>query len=330
MLFSTPYTFVWDAAIALPLAAGTGVCVVCAAHLRSRRTRLWKRIGIGLAGLAAAACTAVLAYGTFVEPQLLTVTRANVPMPLHAPLKVAVLSDLHVGPYKGAAFIRRAVDRTNALMPDIVLLAGDYLLADVADASAAQDLAPLKDLHPVVGTFAVLGNHDHGLYRTLFGLSDVQRDPSPDVRDILGDLGIQLLDNQNVVLEFGVDRLAVAGVDDRWVPTSDVGKALEGIPENVPVILLAHNPDVLLDPRSASASLIVAGHTHGGQVRLPWIGPVPKLPTRLGRVFDQGLFGVGPHTTLAITRGIGESGPRVRLFAPPEIMLLQLTPEGAK
>lgn len=326
MLFSSTYTFAWDLVIALLLGMSFGICVVAAIHLRRRRGVLaWT--GIAMTGLLSAAVFATVAYGSFVEPQLITVTTQRIALPIKQPLKIVVLSDLHVGPYKNDAYIRRVVDRVNELVPDVVLLAGDYLLGDTADETVARDLAPLQSLHAAFGTFAVLGNHDHGLYRTLLGLNLPTDDPGEAVGAILTEAGITVLQNENTVIDFGTNRLAIAGIEDRWFPTSDVSKALAGIPAGTPIILVAHNPDVILDKRSGSASLIIAGHTHGGQIRLPGFGPIPRLPTRLGRVFDQGVFEITKQTTLMITRGVGESGPRVRLFAPPEILLINAVPQ---
>ncbi|HRH94019.1 MAG TPA: metallophosphoesterase, partial [Candidatus Peribacteria bacterium] len=268
MLFSSTYTFAWDLVIALLLGMSFGVCLVAAIHLRRRKGVLtWT--GIAMTGLLPALVFATVPYGSFVEPQFITVTTERIALPIKQPLKIVVLSDLHVGPYKDAAYIQRVVDRVNELVPDVVLLAGDYLLGDTADETVANDLAPLQSLHAAFGTFAVLGNHDHGLYRTLLGLNRPPDDPGEAVAGILTGAGITVLQNESAVIDFGTNRLAIAGIEDRWFPTSDVSKAMEGIPAGTPIVLLAHNPDVILDERSSSASLIIAGHTDGGQIRLP-------------------------------------------------------------
>ena len=93
-------------------------------------------------------------------------------------------------------------------------------------------------------------------------------------------------------------------------------KALPKPQHKAPIIMLAHDPSVILENHARYPHLIVSGHTHGGQIRLPFIGPIGRLPTQLGRKYDQGLFAVDKDTTLAITRGVGESGARARLFAP--------------
>ena len=107
-------------------------------------------------------------------------------------------------------------------------------------------------------------------------------------------------------------------------PNEDnIGAALDGIADDLPIILLSHNPSVINQNDSLQADLIVSGHTHGGQIRLPGIGPLGGVPTDIDQKYDQGTFAINNHTTLAITRGLGESSPRARLFAWPEILLLE-------
>jgi len=244
-------------------------------------------------------------------------------MPVRQPLKIVVLSDFHVGPFKGERFVRRIVQRANALLPDIVLIAGDYTYDDRSDLSA---LEPLRDLRASLGVYAVLGNHDAGFYLSLRGEPFHQRDMSDELSRALTDMEITVLRNEHVLRYVGNDNLAIAGIDDVWMEGSSVEQSLEGIPEHTPTMLLAHSPDVVLDPQSGRADLIVVGHTHGGQVRLPWWGAVPMLPTRIGKQYDQGLFAVDDDTTMAVTRGLGETLVRARLLAWPEILLIEGKP----
>lgn len=329
MTFLTPYTFLWDLPMLLVTVAGLAVFGVSIAHMRRKNVGVLRWSGLCMVALASGLWSAAFLYGCAVEPQLITVTTIRIQADIRQPLRIALLSDLHMGAYKGADYLQRVVQRTNALVPDIVLLAGDYVLGDTPADQAAAALAPLKELHPAAGTYGVLGNHDHGLFRAFGGLHTPVHDPSGTLAKALEQAGVTVLDNANEIVTLGTDKLAIAGIEDRWMPDSDVRGALANIPKGIPIILIAHNPDVVLDPQSGSASIIVAGHTHGGQIRLPGLGPVPRLPTRLGRVFDQGLFRIHNNTDLVITRGVGESGPRMRLFAPPEILLLELEPKEA-
>ena len=91
----------------------------------------------------------------------------------------------------------------------------------------------------------------------------------------------------------------------------------------MPVILVSHNADIVGRAEKLGIDLVLAGHTHGGQVRLPFFGAVPKIPHRLGNHYDRGLFQFG-ETKLFITSGLGETGPRARLLVPPEVALLEI------
>ncbi|MEK7137377.1 MAG: metallophosphoesterase [Patescibacteria group bacterium] len=271
----------------------------------------------------------ILLYGSFVEPQLITVTERRVTLPLNPgeTLRIAVLSDMHVGPYKGRRYLARVVERVNALEPDFVFLLGDFIFFEY---DPVDDLSPLRDLHPRYETYAIMGNHEHGCYtespleRLLGGGSD----HSLPVRRALERSSVTVLRNEWKEVQTEGRPVFISGVDDLCSHHDRIGDVVPELQRRSVLILLAHSPDVILEGEAKRYHLILAGHTHGGQIRLPFIGPIPPLPTQLGRRYDQGLFPVDANTTLAITRGIGESGPRARLFATPEILLLQARGEA--
>lgn len=264
----------------------------------------------------AVAVTAVLAvcwflvfYGSFVEPRFLTTKSYAVALDRAAThsFTAAVIGDFEVGPYKGEAWVREVVDRTNAQHPDAVFLMGDY----VADNPAlASELQPLQELHAPLGVFAVLGNHEGG------------HGDAEAVANALTSFGVTVLRNETTRLSVNGTRIILAGVDDMDT-TGDPQATLDGLSADDRVILLAHTPDVLLSPDAQLADLVLAGHTHGGQIRLPFIGPVLPIPDKLGNRYDMGTF-TYQSTPLFITPGVGESGPRARLFDPPEISLLTI------
>lgn len=324
MFLLHPSIFWWDLAILLLLAAPLATAVLCSLWLRRHPRRapaMWLLVRL----VQALACLTllVIAYGSFIEPRLLVVTRRSLSLPVAQPLKIAVISDLHVGPYKGSAWVQRVVQRVNAQLPDLVLIAGDFLFDGEGDVA---DLAPLRDLRASMGVFAVTGNHDAGNFLRLSGEKYEGVDRTNDLTVALQDLGIDVLRNNHREVRMMDGSMVIAGVDDIWQQESDLQRALRGIAPSAPVILLSHHPDIILDPASRRASLIVAGHTHGGQFRLPFYGPIPRLPTLIGRAYDQGIFALDPTHTLAITRGAGETLARARLFAWPEILLLDITP----
>lgn len=279
----------------------------------------------------------VVFYGSFIAPQIISVTEREIVLPTKEPLTIVVLSDFHVGPYKGQRFVRRVVAKVNEINPDLVLLAGDYVYYE---SDPLDSLQPLKDLHPRYGVFGVLGNHEYGCYQhsplSLKG-GWTGADHSLPIRRALERSNVTVLRNEwrEITLESkegteGKEReegkkfLYVSGVDDTCSKRDAIKSALPDYRTKSPLILISHSPDIILDGDAKRFNLIVAGHTHAGQIRLPFIGPLTSLPTELGRAYDQGLFSVDKNTTLAITRGIGESGPRARLFAPPEILVLRV------
>lgn len=328
-MIANALTLPWDIGI-LTMLAATGAIVWSAYHwMRKRDPKpLLMKLGVALFGSVALASFLVIGYGSFIEPQIITVTTVHIPFGTPESLRMAVVSDLHVGPYKGAAFIRRMVKKVNALQPDVVLLLGDLVLTEEVTTDTLLALQPLADLHPLLGTYAIMGNHDHSIYRMGFSFPHAQ-DHSELLAEGLSSLGISVLRNTSVSIQSGENIFAIAGIEEALSGKADIVLTFEGLPKTMPTVLMSHNPDVVLDSASLEADIIVSGHTHGGQIRLPWYGPIATLPTHLGRAFDQGIFQLASGATLAITRGIGESGPRARLFAPPEILLIETVPSEA-
>jgi len=260
-----------------------------------------------------------LAYAGWVEPRRLVVNRMRLELPRWpaalAGLRVGVLTDLHGGVlHAGEDAIARWVARMNAETPDLVLLGGDYTDAHplygrrLAPERIAERLAALE---APLGTAAVIGNHD---WRA-FGMR---------MWTALAGAGIPVLENDALALEAPGGRLHVAGIADLRRRTPDVHRALRGIPAEEPVIVLAHDPDVFpFVP--ARAALTIAGHTHGGQVAIP-LARAPFIPSRHGERFARGhIVEHGRH--LVVGTGLGTSGLPLRLFAPPELLVLELHPE---
>lgn len=254
---------------------------------------------------------AVLCYGSYVEPRLLKIRRYALGTGGRT-LKIAFISDVHVGPYKGSRWVEKLARRTNALAPDVTLLGGDFLFDE---AKYAPLLEPFKDLRAPLGVYAILGNHD-------------EWKASKEAHAWFAASGIPLLENHSVRVQKDGADIVIAGADDDWYGDTRLEAAFEGIrPEDVAVVML-HNPD-LVPPAAKmlkgrpSPTVFVSGHTHGGQIRLPFIGPVPPLPHHLGRKYDRGIFEF-EGMPLVIGAGAGESGPRARLFCPPEIVLVTM------
>jgi predicted MPP superfamily phosphohydrolase len=276
-----------------------------------------------------ALCAFLAAWACWLEPGSITVRRVALPVPLwreeHRGLKVALLTDLHVGsPHVGLDKLRRVVARANEERPDLVLLLGDYVIGDRKEDGGVKAgvlggefvepepiAAELKNLRAPLGVYAVLGNHDWWY--------DGER-----VTRALEGAGIVVLENRAVRVESGGRGLWLAGVADLWTRKPDIEGTLRQAAPDEPVLLFTHNPDIFPDvpPR---VSLTLAGHTHGGQVNLPFIGR-PVVPSHYGQRYAFGhVVEDGRH--LFVSGGVGTSIVPVRFRVPPEIVVLTLKPE---
>ena len=216
--------------------------------------------------------------------------------------RIVQLSDLHVGPTLKRPFVERVVATANALDPDVVALTGDVADGFVPELQA--EVAPLASLAARHGKFYVSGNHDY------------YWDASAWTREIER-LGLSVLDHAHRMVRQGTARLLVAGVPDLSVP-SDPATALRGAPASDVRVLLAHQPRSAFAARAAGFDLQLSGHTHGGQY-FPF-----NLLVRLFEPFVAGLHRL-ESMWLYVSRGTGYWGPPLRLGAPPEITLIELT-----
>ena len=249
---------------------------------------------------------------TFIEPRWLAVERVTVrlaiwPQALRG-LTIAQISDLHYGVFSNTGNTPQAVSTALALKPDLIVVTGDYVLLSAHHARPCA--AELARLRAPLGVFTILGNHDHWTDAAV-------------VSRALMDAGLPLLRNEGCLIETNGEAFWLAGVDDVWERHADLDKALAGAPEDVPKLLLAHEPDyadyVAADGR---VSLQLSGHSHGGQVRLPFVGAtvLPYLATK----YPYGLRQVG-SMWLYTNRGIGVIAPPVRFNCRPEVTLFTLT-----
>jgi predicted MPP superfamily phosphohydrolase len=226
-------------------------------------------------------------------------------------LRIVQLSDFHLRPFAQPPLVERAVECARRLDPHLVALTGDYVYGRAGDAA---DVARIvSELEAPLGTYAVLGNHDHWT----------------DARVVLRGLsrwGIRVLVNEGVPLSHDGATLWIAGVDDAMSGTPDFDAALAGRPAGAPAVLLVHEPDVADTlPPDGPVVLQLSGHSHGGQIRLPG-GIAPVLPP-LGRRYPWGLRRAPGHWVYT-NRGLGVGGIPLRWNNPPEVTLLTLAPAG--
>jgi hypothetical protein len=252
-------------------------------------------------------------YGVWVETEWLQVERVSISVPRLPPgfigMTIAQLSDIHFGLDVNPAHIRRAVDVTLALAPDLIVLTGDFV-SRMTQTEPALITSELGRLAAPQGVWAVLGNHDHHLSARI-------------VTQALLRAGARVLRNSNDVLCRSGERLWLAGVDDVVEEKHDLDRALRGIPDAGPALVLVHEPDfadrVAEDPR---VCLQLSGHSHGGQVCCPLLGP-PVLPL-LAQKYPRGLYRLG-DMWLYTNRGLGTIGMPIRVNCRPEVTLITLT-----
>ncbi|MCI0503215.1 metallophosphoesterase [Candidatus Micrarchaeota archaeon] len=226
------------------------------------------------------------------------------------PVRIAFISDIHIGLQRNG-WLDAVVDRVNGQEPDIVLIGGDVI---ESDASELERLAPLARLNATYGTFAVVGNHDYGLWGC--GATNTTADK---VVAKLESLGIDVLRNEHRIIG-GNSGFALIGVDDEWSCYDDYRAAAAGVPDAMPKVILAHNQDSVAQDAASGPGLILAGHTHCGLVRVPFI-----TQAVLGPGFGSVLGGrarLDDDTEAYVTCGI--TGGGIRFLTSPEISVIDI------
>lgn len=222
--------------------------------------------------------------------------------------RIALLSDIHLGFFYAPKDFSTVVDRINALNPDVICFAGDFLDSYTSLGVLKPTIPILSRLKASFGKFAVLGNHDYrvGVEHVIQGLESG---------------GFRVLKNDHTVLKKGNGRLFLIGLDDILEGTPNLEEAMEGIPETACSILLVHEPDSADYISKFPIELQLSGHSHGGQVCFPFIGPL--LSSRLGKKYPSGLHKVD-QLMLYTNRGLGTTILPIRFLCRPEITMITL------
>lgn len=258
-----------------------------------------------IAAIVLGICGFIWSFG--IEPNLLSVRRYKHGLNDFKGLKIVFASDWHIAPWENWR-LKRIVKKINEQKPDIIILGGDYVKGHKNTSSMKMEkiAAGLSKLKAKYGVFAVLGNHDWYLNGN-------------KMRQELEAAGITVLENENVYLDIDGKRLYLAGLADDLTRSPDFIRALNKT-DMAKTLLITHSPDVF-DLIPQEIPLTLAGHTHGGQVAIPFYGPV-IVPSKFGRRFAGGEY-IENGKRMIIGRGLGTSLLPVRFNCLPEILVLE-------
>ena len=261
---------------------------------------------------------ACLGWGFFIEPNRLVVQQATIqidnwPKELSG-LRIAMIGDIHTGgPFIDDNKLRKIVELTNQQNPDLIVLLGDYMSPNSWHSHRVEPevtAAAMKNLRAPLGVYTVLGNHDWWYN-------------GAKVRRAFEDNGIPVLDDEVAEIKWRDKSFWLAGLADLWTRPQHISETVAKVPPGATVIALTHNPDIFPNlPRSVP--LLLAAHTHGGQVNLPLIG-TPIVPSRFGPKYTRGHVFENDHH-MYVTSGIGTSIMPIRFRVTPEIVILTINP----
>jgi predicted MPP superfamily phosphohydrolase len=267
--------------------------------------------GVALAGLGSYAFAAsVSTWGMYVRRRLIRITHVDVPITGLAPeldgYRIAQITDLHIGNHDTKARGFEWAARVNRFEADLVCVTGDLVTTGT---TFYQDVADvLGELRGKDGVFVSMGNHDQ---------SD-----SDALVQLIRARGPRVLLNEWHGVERGAARLVVAGLDDRMTGKDDLERTLADRPKGAPTVLLSHYPDFFADAVTHRVELVLSGHTHGGQIAVPFFARKLSL-SQIAKQHAQGLH-VRGESRLFVNTGLGTTGPPVRVGVPPEIAVFVL------
>jgi predicted MPP superfamily phosphohydrolase len=276
----------------------------------SRRTFLTMggKIGLSVLGVAVMGAFYTMEERFWYQTRQIELTIRDLPQAFKG-WKIVQFSDVHFGFHYGAEHFRRVVRMINDLKPDMLFFTGDLL--DRAWSEQSPVLPILQELkNPRGGKWAVLGNHDY-----VFKDKAIQ---------FLQGSEFSVLINSHSYIEYNGQRLYIAGVDDFLFGKYDINKTLQGLSEQDCVLLLAHEPDTADMSFKLGVNAQFSGHSHGGQIRLPFMKPF--FTPELAQKYIEGLYTVGEKKMpLYVNRGIGTSTLPIRFFCRPEITVFHLS-----
>jgi len=264
----------------------------------------------------------VIFYGSFIEPRIIIVKNEYIELSPDSQNKItiALITDMHVGPYKKNGFVKRVANKLINLNPDLIFIDGDHIFGGYKKIDYLKHLAPATNK---ISTYAVSGNHEYNVGKSHQFGQFIEK--SAEVAGLFENINVDYLENETRLIDVRGNKFWLLGIDSVWAGLDNMDHALKYTDDQYPKIVLVHNPDIMrtITQKKYPVDLILCGHTHGGQIRLPFIGSVAPIPTFYGRQYVKGLYEIGDYL-LYITSGLGEAGTRARLFNPPEIVLLHI------
>ncbi|HEX3906178.1 MAG TPA: metallophosphoesterase [Polyangia bacterium] len=293
-----PFFIWWTLGLMFAAVAPLGALVALVAH--ASWNAAWA------IGLAAALLATLVAFLNSPRVREHEIAIAGLPAAFDG-YRVAQISDLHCGPFASGARVDGWVAAVNRLEPDLVAVTGDLIANGATFVPVVA--ASLGGLRGRDGVVACMGNHDY--------FTDGE-----EMAIALEQAGLTVLRNRGIEVRRDGGALYVAGVDDTWTRRNDLDAALAARPASAPVLLLAHDPVLFPDAAKRGVALTLSGHTHGGQLGVPFFAKRFNLARSITR-FTTGLYEIGA-ATLYVTRGLGTTGLPIRLFVPPEITVITL------
>ncbi|PIR77378.1 MAG: hypothetical protein COU30_02810 [Candidatus Magasanikbacteria bacterium CG10_big_fil_rev_8_21_14_0_10_38_6] len=250
-------------------------------------------------------------YVRFIEPQILitqyeTIRFSGEQNNLTQEVSIAVFSDPHLGLYQKPYFLKKIVNTINENHPDVVLIPGDFIYK-ITKQQLNTYFSQLAEINAPV--YAVTGNHD-AMRPGEFS--------SDEVRAAVSQYGVTFVDNTSSTIQINGEKIHLYGLSDLWEGKMDQAE-IQQIKEEEHSILVIHNPDTVYKLENTNMDLILAGHTHGGQVRIPWLYK-KIIPTKYD--FDRDWYDIG-NSKLFITSGTGEVGLPIRFLIPPEVVIIR-------
>lgn len=254
-------------------------------------------------------------YAKRIEPEKLNIVHENISSPNVPPsfqnFKIVQFSDTHVGFHFSVDQLRQLISKINTLQPDVLVFTGD-LVDDPKQFQTYNSLAKaLSESEAKYGKFWVYGNHDHGGYGT-----DV-------IKEVMDQAGFTLLQNNHTVIEKGMERIVIAGVDDVILGKPHLEAALKHVNPDLFTLLLVHEPDIATAAATYPVDVQLSGHSHGGQIRLPFIGDL--YTPDYAEKFIKGKYILNDRPfKLYVNSGIGTTRLPYRFLCPPEIHVFTL------